>query len=210
MLGQIPDYQRPGVLIPRGAAIRTAISLRSSATRRSSTTGAATTTARKPFLVPYEYRWKPQFVYAPDELHAGGLFTAMRANSTTGDFSKSANRPYLEGYNATRGVYRGTGNDRAAEHPGSLHRRREDRGLDLGQLQGDARLGRSRRAARARAGQSRLHGLHPEHVGLGRGARDPEAAERVPRLEDQPHRPGHRPVRRHRLGARSGAAATAS
>ena len=33
----------------------------------------------------------------------------MRANSTTGDFAKSANRQYLEGYNATRGVYRGTG-----------------------------------------------------------------------------------------------------
>ena len=33
----------------------------------------------------------------------------MKANSTTGDFAKSGNRQYLEGYNATRGVYRGTG-----------------------------------------------------------------------------------------------------
>ena len=33
----------------------------------------------------------------------------MKANSTTGDFAKSGNRQYLEGYNATRGAYRGTG-----------------------------------------------------------------------------------------------------
>ena len=33
----------------------------------------------------------------------------MKANSTTGDFAKSANRQFLEGYNATRGAYRGVG-----------------------------------------------------------------------------------------------------
>ena len=81
-----------------------------------------------------------------------------------------------------------------------LRRRREGRGLDLGQLEGHARLGRP--GPRQGPGpQSRLHRLHPQHLGLGRGPGDPEAAERVPRLEDQPDRPRHGPVRRDRLGA---------
>ncbi|MBA2383645.1 MAG: hypothetical protein H0V68_03145 [Actinobacteria bacterium] len=56
----------------------------------------------KPFLVPYEYTWKPQLIYAPTEFTTG-LFNAMRANSSTGDFAKSSNRQYLEGYSASRG-----------------------------------------------------------------------------------------------------------
>ena len=141
ILGQIPDYQRPGVLIPRGQDSHGDESpLFGNETLVNH--GRSYYNNSKPFTVPYEYRWKTRFVYAPANF-TQGLFTAMRANSTTGDFSKSANRQYLEGYNATRGVYRGTGAVVQAEHPGSVHRRREDRGLDLGQLQGDARLGRS-------------------------------------------------------------------
>lgn len=107
VLGEIPNSQRPGVLIPRG---------QTSSGDQFPLFGAETLVNHgrnyyndsKPFLVPYEYRWKPELIYAPTEFTTG-LFTAMRANSTTGEFSSSRNRDYLEGYNATRGVYRGTG-----------------------------------------------------------------------------------------------------
>ncbi|HXH35705.1 MAG TPA: hypothetical protein VNJ54_15085, partial [Plantibacter sp.] len=46
-------------------------------------------------------------IYASDAF-ADGLFASMAANSTTGEFSNSRNRNYLEGYNASRGVYRGS------------------------------------------------------------------------------------------------------
>lgn len=105
VLGEIPDSQRPGVLIPRG---------QTSSGDQFPLFGAETLVNHgrnyyndsKPFLVPYEYRWKPELIYAPTEFTTG-LFTAMRENSTTGEFSSSRNREYLEGYNATRGVYRG-------------------------------------------------------------------------------------------------------
>ena len=107
VLGEIPNFQRPGVLIPRG---------QDSSGDQFPLFGAETLVNHgrnyynntKPYTVPYEYTWKPRFVYAPTAF-TQGLFNAMRANSTTGEFAKSANRNYLEGYNATRGVYRGTG-----------------------------------------------------------------------------------------------------
>ena len=107
ILGEIPNYQRPGVLIPRGE---------DSSGDQFPLFGAETLVNHgrnyynntNPFTVPYEYTWKPKFVYAPAGF-TQGLFNTMKANSTTGDFAKSANRTYLEGYNATRGVYRGTG-----------------------------------------------------------------------------------------------------
>jgi hypothetical protein len=107
ILGEIPNYQRPGVLIPRGQG---------SSGDQFPLFGAETLVNHgrnyynntKPFTVPYEYTWKPQFVYAPTQFTTG-LFNAMKANSTTGDFAKSANRQYLESYNARRGAYRGTG-----------------------------------------------------------------------------------------------------
>ena len=142
VLGQIPNYQRPGVLIPRG---------QDSSGDQFPLFGAETLVNHgrnyynntKPFTVPYEYTWKPRFVYAPAAF-TQGLFNAMRANSTTGEFAKSANR------NVPRGLQRDPRRlprhrrRRRAEHAGPLHRRREDRGLDLGQLEGHARLGRSR------------------------------------------------------------------
>lgn len=107
VLGEVADYQRPGVLIPRG---------QSSSGDQFPLFGAETLVNHgrnyynnsKPFLVPYEYTWKPQLIYAPTQF-TSGLFNAMKANSTTGEFAKSANREYIERYNATRGVYRGTG-----------------------------------------------------------------------------------------------------
>ena len=105
VLGEIPNFQRPGVLIPRG---------QSPAGDQNPLFGAETLVNHgrnyyndsKPFTVPYEYTWKPKLIYAPTEFTTG-LFNAMKANSTTGDFAKSGNRQYLEGYNATRGAYRG-------------------------------------------------------------------------------------------------------
>ena len=207
VLGEIPNVQRPGVLIPRG---------QTSSGDQSPLFGNETLVNHgrnyynesKPFTVPYEYTWKPQLIYAPTTF-TQGLFNAMKANSTTGDFAKSGNRQYLEGYNATRGVLPRHRRARRAERARPLRRRREGRGLDRRQLEGDARLGRPR--PRQGPGQEpRLHGLHPEHVGLGRGRRDPEAAERVPRLEGQPDRPGHAATSTGSTGPATGAAATAS
>lgn len=109
ILGQVPNYQQPGVLIPRGEA--------SSPDNADFPFGADTLVNHgrsyydnvKPFLVPYEYRWKPQIVYAPDSFTTG-LFTAMMQNSSTGDFFDNRMRAYLETYNSERGVYRGANN----------------------------------------------------------------------------------------------------
>nr|MBA3384473.1 hypothetical protein [Actinomycetota bacterium] len=107
VLGEVPNFQRPGVLIPRGEG---------SSGDQFPLFGAETLVNHgrnyynnsKPFTVPYEYTWKPQLIYASTQFTTG-LFNAMKANSAAGDFSNSRNRQYLEGYNATRGVYRGTG-----------------------------------------------------------------------------------------------------
>jgi hypothetical protein len=109
LIAEIPNVQRPGVLIPRGqdaSGDQTQFPL---GTATLINHGRAYYGGNKPFLVPYEYRWKPQVTHAPSAF-AAGLFAAMRANSTTGDFSKPANRAYLESYNATRGTFRGFGN----------------------------------------------------------------------------------------------------
>ncbi|MBA3364481.1 MAG: PPC domain-containing protein [Actinobacteria bacterium] len=115
VLAEIPSFQRPGVLIPRGespspdeyqlAGLDTLVNH-----------GRAYYRSSKPFLVPYEYKWKPELTYAPAGF-TSGLFSAMMANSTTGDFSATAARAYLERYNAGRGVYRGSDNQVAAGAP---------------------------------------------------------------------------------------------
>ena len=116
LLSEIPTAQRPGVLIPRGSAA----SPDSPAFPFGATTlvnhGRAYYDNSKPFLVPYEYKWKPSVHYAPDGF-TNGLFASMRANSTTGEFANSRNRQFLEQYNAVRGVYRGSGNTVAANAP---------------------------------------------------------------------------------------------
>ena len=109
LISEIPNLQRPGVLIPRGTSPSADEAQFPLGTSTLINHGRAYYGGTKPFLVPYEYRWKPKVVYAPAGF-ASGLFAAMRANSTTGDFSKPQNRAYLEGYNATRGTFRGFGN----------------------------------------------------------------------------------------------------
>ncbi|HEY3206359.1 MAG TPA: PPC domain-containing protein, partial [Gaiellaceae bacterium] len=109
VLGQIPTSQRPGVLIPRADSGAGSCDNENPWVLGASTLlnhGRCYYEGTKPFLVPSEYRWKPKLIYAPDSF-ADGLFAAMRANSTTGEFTGSAYRPYLEKYNAERGVYRG-------------------------------------------------------------------------------------------------------
>ena len=108
LVGEVPDTQRPGVLIPRGTdSSGDAFPLFGAETLVNH--GRNYYNDSTPFLVPYEYRWKRQVIYASDAF-ANGLFAAMKASSTTGDYSKSANRQFLETYNATRGVYRGAAN----------------------------------------------------------------------------------------------------
>jgi hypothetical protein len=116
LVAEIPNYQRPGVLIPRGSTPSADEAQFPLGTSTLVNHGRAYYGGTKPFLVPYEYRWKPQVIHAPSAF-AAGLFAAMRANSTTGDFSKAQNRAFLEGYNATRGAYRGFGNSVAANAP---------------------------------------------------------------------------------------------
>ena len=107
LVGEIPDTQRPGVLIKRGSE-----SSQSGDTHplfgaeELINHGRSYFTDSKPYTVPYEYRWKRQVIYAP-EAFTTGLFSAMRANSTTGDYSNVRNREFLERYNTSRGVYRG-------------------------------------------------------------------------------------------------------
>ena len=68
VLGEIPNFQRPGVLIPRGTT---------SSGDQFPLFGAETLVNHgrnyyndsKPFTVPYEYTWKPQLIYAPDAVH---------------------------------------------------------------------------------------------------------------------------------------------
>jgi hypothetical protein len=118
VLEQIPAVQRPGVLIPHADSgggncddggvffgLNTLVNH-----------GRCYYTSSKPFLVPVEYRWKPKLIYAP-EAFADGLFAAMRANSAVGDFTGPTYRPYLEKYNESRGVYRGSANQVAPNTP---------------------------------------------------------------------------------------------
>ena len=109
VLGEIPNLQRPGVLIPRGSGPSPDGAQLPLGGDTLINHGRAYYDSEKPFLVPYEYRWKPRILYAPSGF-TSGLFSAMRSNSTTGEFSSSKNRQYLEYYNESRGTYRGTGN----------------------------------------------------------------------------------------------------
>ena len=107
LIGEIPDTQRPGVLIKRGSESgQSGDSFPLFGAEELVNHGRQYFNDTKPFTVPYEYRWKRQVIYAPDAF-ATGLFNAMRANSTTADYSNVRNREFLERYNTTRGGYRG-------------------------------------------------------------------------------------------------------
>jgi hypothetical protein len=109
ILGQIPDFQQPGVLIPRGQSPSPDNADFPLGADVLVNHGRAYYDNTKPYLVPYQYRWKPQLIYAPDGFTTG-LFTAMNSTGKTGDFDDNRARAYLETYNAERGVYRGVAN----------------------------------------------------------------------------------------------------
>jgi hypothetical protein len=70
----------------------------------------------KPYLVPVEYHWKPQVIYASSAFNTA-FFQQMMSSSKTGEFSGTTYRPFLEAYNTTRGSYRGSANQVAAGAP---------------------------------------------------------------------------------------------
>src|SRR5262249_46336982 len=87
LLSMIPADQRPGVLIPYAADTA------DSGDQCGAFFGANTLLDHgrcyyengKPYLVPIEYRWQPQLIYAPDAFTTA-LYQQLMANSTTGDF----------------------------------------------------------------------------------------------------------------------------
>jgi hypothetical protein len=104
VLSQIPDAQRPGVLIARPE--------NSSTSDDCGVLLGANTLVNHgrcyyrdavPYKVPAEFQWKPQLIYAPAAFEQG-LLNAMRTNSTTGEFGSDTRRAHLEKYNATRGL----------------------------------------------------------------------------------------------------------
>ncbi len=153
--------------------------------------------------------WKPQVVHAPVGLHvravrgdAGQLARPATSRSRT-------NRAYLEGYNATRGTFRGFGNTVAPNAPVRFVDGEKTEDWIAANSEAVPRLGRPR--SRQGAGsEPRLHGLRAQHVGLGRGAGADPARQRVPRLQGQPHRPRHAATSTASTGRASGAVATAS
>jgi hypothetical protein len=118
VLGKIPAGQQPGVLIPY------AESGGSNCDDGGVFFGANTLVNHgrcyvrdgKPYLVPWQFQWKPKLVYAP-KAFADKLFETMMRSSERGEFSGTTYRPYLERYNTTRGIYRGAANQVPANAP---------------------------------------------------------------------------------------------
>ncbi|HEY3543600.1 MAG TPA: hypothetical protein VGK79_13770 [Gaiellaceae bacterium] len=119
LLSMLPQSQRPGVLIPYTEDTKDL------STQCGVFFGANTLLdhgrcyyedGARPYLVPIEYHWQPQVIYAPSTFTTA-LFQQMMSGSKTGDFSGTTYRPYLEAYNTTRGMYRGATNQVAAGAP---------------------------------------------------------------------------------------------
>jgi len=110
ILGQVPKTQRPGVLIPySGDGGGSAENCLPAGANTLVNHGRCYYDSNKPYLVPIEYNWKPQIVWASDTF-TNAMYTAMSDNSTYGDFGGPTYRPYLEKYNLERGLYRGINN----------------------------------------------------------------------------------------------------
>jgi hypothetical protein len=118
LISHVPAAQRPGVLIPYDED--TADTSDQCGVFFGLNTlldhGRCYYESGKPYLVPIEYHWKPQVVYASDAFTTA-LFKQMMATSKTGDFTGTTYRPYLEAYNTTRGMYRGLANNVAPGAP---------------------------------------------------------------------------------------------
>lgn len=73
LLAEIPNAQRPGVLIPRGTSPSPDEAQFPFGTTTLINHGRAYYGGTKPFLVPYEYRWKPQVVLRAVGVRLGTL-----------------------------------------------------------------------------------------------------------------------------------------
>lgn len=104
VFAQIPDFQRVSSLYTYDGALRSGDNGLPVSTLLNH--GRSYYDADEPFLLPIEYRWDPELVYAPSAF-ASGLFEHMVANSSTGDYADPVRRTFLDAYNATRGsLYR--------------------------------------------------------------------------------------------------------
>lgn len=103
VLGEIPDHNRVGVLTTYGGGFRSG--------DRSDLFGLDTlvnhgrayySDPTSAPLLPIEYRWKPEVVYA-DDAFATGLFETMVTNSEMGTHDSDQTTAYLTQYTETRG-----------------------------------------------------------------------------------------------------------
>ena len=177
--------------------------LPSSAPTRSSTTGARTTTTPSRSSSRSSTAGSRRCSMRPTTFTTG-LFSAMAQNSsTTGEYSDSRTRTYLEKYNADsrRLPRRRRTSSHRMRRCGSSTARRPRTGSPRTRRRSSAGT-RDQRAASGTGPGTPGYTVFilntwdsPEALAIA------EAAARVPRLQDRPHRPRHRPVRRYRLGA---------
>ena len=104
---EIPDYQRVGVLnryaednIDGAASFGNDTDLLGLDTLVNH--GRGYYRGQVPQLLPIEYRWQPELIYAPDEF-ADALFAAMMAHSSTAEPAGPSQADFILEYNATRG-----------------------------------------------------------------------------------------------------------
>ena len=150
VLGQIPNFQRPGVLIPRGqdSQRRPVPALRRRDARQ----------PRAQLLQRHEAVHRPVRVHVeaaarstPRRAFTQGLFNGDEGQLDHRRLRQVREPPVPRGLQRDPRRLPRHRRARRAEHAGPLHRRREDRGLDRGQLEGACSAGTTRRAARARA-----------------------------------------------------------
>lgn len=106
ILGEIPTQQRPGSLYrydhgsSGGGDDNDLFGLDTLVNH-----GRAYYEDRKPFLLPIEFKWQPEFHVASEQF-SKDFFEVMADSTTDGRFSDDNYTAYLERYNATRGAYR--------------------------------------------------------------------------------------------------------
>ena len=101
VFAQIPDAQRVSSLFTYDGATRTGDDGLPVSTLLNH--GRSYYDTSDPFLLPIEFRWDPELVYAPSEF-TSGLFASMVENSQLGDYADPLRRMYLEQYNLLRGT----------------------------------------------------------------------------------------------------------
>ena len=121
---EIPDAQRPGSLYKYGGGDELPDDWDYFGADTLVNHARAYYVDSNPFLLPIEYRWKPELIYAPDAF-ADGLFGAMMENSFLADVAGPTQAQFIEAYNETRGsAYRvaASGDPTQAVAPASQQR----------------------------------------------------------------------------------------